>query len=248
MKAIIRIVSMFVGVSLSAQIMAQALPVPSLSIDFDPHSLAQVGAQFIEGQNFTFVTGKDGRPAVEFHGVHRPGVIKIPNREQLRFVDGASFDMWIKVNRDEGMDGWGNPSKTSWGMSLIAKAHDRNGFALISNTINGESTKRANGRFQAFDQTWSGLVCEENENFIVVNYGQWYRLTAVVSSTTGTHIYVNKQLSVSCLNARPSFKATNEQDLFIGRFKDQWYPFHGAIQDLRIYQIALTEKQVKALP
>ena len=233
---------------LSASVIAQSIPTPSLSVDFDSDSLEKIGAKFPSGREFTFVVGKGGRPAVQFWGVERPGVIQIPNSEKLRFTDGASFDMWIKITSDVGMDGWGNPSKTSWGMSLIAKAHDRNGFSLVSNNITDESTTFNNGRFQTFDQTWSGLVCEESKALPPIKYGEWYRLTAIVSSQTGTHIYVNKQLSVSCLNARPSFKASNEQDLFIGRFKDKWYPFHGLIQDLRIYQKALTEEQVKSLP
>lgn len=248
MKAISRVVSMFVGVSISAHIMAQALPVPSLSIDFAPHSLARIGAQYPEGQNFTFVTGRDGRPAVEFHGFHRPGVIKIPNSEKLRFVDGASFDMWIKINGDEGMDGWGNPSKASWMMAFLAKSHDRNGFMVGGTQIIESSLRNANGAIRANDQTWIGLVCETNDALSAVKYGNWYRLTVVISSTRGTFVYVNQQLVTSCLNARPRFVASNEQDLFIGRFKDKWYPFDGAIQDLRIYQIALSAQQVKALP
>nr|WP_315482913.1 LamG domain-containing protein [uncultured Undibacterium sp.] len=247
MKPISRVISMFVGVSISTQIMAQTLPLPSLSIDFDPHSLARIGAQYPDGQNFTFVTGREGRPAVEFHGVHRPGVIKVPNSEKLRFIDGASFDMWIKINGDEGMDGWGNASKTSWIMAFIAKSHDRNGFFFGGNQVLDDSFRKANGNFGTYDQTWVGLACETNKEMRAVKHGNWYRLTAVVSSSRGTFIYINQELITSCPNARPSFVASNEQDLFIGRFKEKWYPLDGAIQDLRIYQVALSAEQVKAL-
>jgi hypothetical protein len=35
---------------------------------------------------------------------------------------------------------------------------------------------------------------------------------------------------------------------YLGKFSDYWYPFNGAMQDMNIYQKALTEAQVKALP
>ena len=40
----------------------------------------------------------------------------------------------------------------------------------------------------------------------------------------------------------------NGQDLYIGKYRDAWYPLNGAVQDIRIYQQALTDAQVQALP
>lgn len=244
----VRFVLLFFILCASIKISAQNIPMPSLSIDFDPVSLKELGAQYPDGQNFKFVTGRNGRPAVEFYGIHHPSVIKIPNSEKLKFKDGASFDMWIKVDGDEGMDGWGNASKTSWMMTFLAKSHDRNGFLLGSTHILEDSLGNANGVIRTNDQTWIGISCETSPKIAAVKRGNWYRLTAVISSTRGTFIYINQELVTSCLNARPSFVASNEQDLFLGRFKDKWYPFHGTMQDLRIYQAALSAQQIKALP
>ena len=40
----------------------------------------------------------------------------------------------------------------------------------------------------------------------------------------------------------------NTQDLYIGKYSDAWYPLNGAVQDIRIYQQALTDAEVQALP
>ena len=226
---------------------AQGLPKPSLSIDFDPVSLEKIGAQYPDGQKFSFVEGKDGRPAVKFHGIRSPSVIQIPNGVKIQFTEGATFDMWVKVFGDEGMDTYGNPSQNAWGMTLLAKSHDRNGFTLTS-TDRVITSIEGNGFFSTQDQTWNGLRCEVNTMLPAIQFGNWYRLTGVVSIKRGIFVFINKQLVSSCLNARPSFKASNEQDLFIGRYKDKWYPLYGLIQDLRIYQVALTPEQVKDLP
>lgn len=216
-------------------------PVPSFSLDFDADSLQKAGARYPDGQGFSIIQGRNGRPAVQFNGIDQPDVIQIPNSPALQFSDAASFDMWVKITADYGMNGEGNRVQDHWGMSVLAKSHDRNGFALFT-------LPHGYAVFSSYDQTWSGIVCEELEQVPAIPIGQWYRITAVASSKTGIHVYINKQLTVSCLNARPNFKASNSQDLYIGKFKDRWYPLHGAIQDLRIYQSALSEQQILALP
>lgn len=217
-------------------------PVPSFSLDLDAASLKKAGALYPEGQNFSFIQGRNGRPAVQFNGLDQPSVIQIPNSPALQFSDGASFDMWVKIVGDTGMNGEGyKVHGAGWRMSVLAKSHDRNGFSLVT-------SQDGYSGFASYDQTWGGIVCEELEQVPSIPLGVWYRITAVASSKTGVHVYINKQLTVSCLNARPNFKASNSQDLYIGRFKDRWYPLHGAIQDLRIYQSALSEQQILALP
>jgi hypothetical protein len=227
---------------------AQNAPQPSLSIDFDAGSLAKLGASFPSGEGFTFITGKDGHSAVQFHGGTQSSVIQIPNSDKLQFKDAASFDLWVRLDDLGGMDGYGITNNFRWTMSIIAKSHDRNGFFVGAAVNRDEKVSGDAGFFASNDQTWGGVICDHEEDIPVLAFGEWYRLTAVASSQSGTHIYINRKLATSCLNARPSFSASNTQDLFIGRFKDKWYPFSGAIQDLRIYQIALSAEEVKNLP
>lgn len=217
-------------------------PVPSFSLDFDAVSLKNAGASYPSGQGFSFIQGKNGRPSVQFNSLDQPSVIQIPNNPALQFSDAASFDMWVKITADSGMNSEGNKVRSAGAiMSLLAKSHDRNGFALTTwhdGYVN----------FVSYDQTWRAVACENLAQVSSIPYGEWFRITAVASSRAGTAIYVNKQLAINCLNARPNFSASNAQDLYIGRFKDKWYPLYGAIQDLRIYQHALSEQQILALP
>ena len=233
----------------NAVINRDLLPVPSFSLDFAADALKKAGARYPDGQGFSFIQGRNGRPAVQFYGIDQPSVIQIPNTPSLQFSVAATVDMWVKITANYGMNGEGNKvQRSGWLMSLLAKSHDRNGFVLLVMRQDPDESANKQANFVSYDQTWNGIACEELERVPSIPVGEWYRVTAVASSKTGTHIYINKKLAVNCLNARPNFKTGNSQDLYIGRFKDSWYPVHGAIQDLRIYQSALSEQQILALP
>jgi hypothetical protein len=161
----------------------------------------------------------------------------------MQFTDGATFDMWARIDSITGMTYH----------TLLAKSHDRTGGAFLA-TVPHPSTGVGLGYVHSasFDPTWwvSGFDgCQTYPAVANVPVGSWYRTTIAISSTAGWRHYVNKQLVQACPAQRPSFAVMNTQDLFIGRFGDGfYYPLNGAISDIRIYQKALSEAEVLALP
>lgn len=206
---------------------------PSIDIEFSELKLNALGAS---GSDYTLFSGYKNRPAVKFNG----GSIRIPNRSELQFDDAATFDMWIRLDSDIGMHGYGGFDSVGWAMALLAKSHDRVGFGLML----GDKRK---SHFASFDASWA---CGTSISFDDVNIsiGEWFRVTVVASSLSGMSFYAKQKLIYSCPDARPSFAQSNTEDMYLGRFSDSWYPFNGAMQDLRIYKKALTPSEVAALP
>jgi hypothetical protein len=188
------------------------LPNPSLSITFTEPALTALGAA---GSGYEYITGNNGHPAVKFNG----GSILVPNRAELQFTEGATFDMWVRLDSNAGMNGWGyNVTASGWAMALMAKSHDRVGVVLdlTGQDTNYSGTGFGFSTFATFDQSWacgtSSKVINRNPGIPV---GEWFRVTATASPTAGTNTYVNKQLVFSCPDTRPNFEATNTQDMYL---------------------------------
>lgn len=212
---------------------------PSLAIAFtDKAGAVAKGWDVTSG--VTFVDGRNGGRAAKFGGTGNPGHIRVPNNASLMFTNEATFDLWARIDASSGMNGYGQSVSSNWAMSLLAKSHDVNGVALL--------TYSEGVGFATYDATWSGAGCRNIPLAAPPGIGEWYRVTATVSQTTGTKTYINGKLYGECPNARPSFSQMNMQDLYIGKYSDYWYPLNGAIQDVRIYQKALSQAEVQSLP
>ncbi len=214
---------------------------PDLSINFGPGSQALLGAQNFQAVDF--ISGKEGRYAAKFGGVENPGYIRIPNQDAMKFVDGATFDLYARMDSMIGMDGWGSTvTNGAYAMTLLAKSHDRTGISFLANSMTGTGGKSWSA---SFDPSMAG-ACESMPN-PSIPLGTWVRVTYTMSSSNGIRGYLDKKLVWQCPDARPDFSTMNGQDLYIGKFNDTWYPLNGAIQDIRIYKKTLTETEVKAL-
>ena len=237
------------GASLAAA--PAASPQPSLSIDTDATSLTALGAVLPATTAYSFITGNAGRSAVKFNGMANPGAIRIPNTAAMQFTTGATIDLWARIDSGTGMSGANGQAATSgWAMALVAKSHDSGSASLnaFANDANSAGSGYGFGAWASSVPGWGTGTCTIVTRNPGAALGTWFRLTAVASTTAGTRIYHNKQLVYSCPSAVPSFTGMNGQDLYIGKYRDAWYPLNGAVQDIRIYQQALTDAQVQALP
>jgi len=228
-----------------------AAPTPSLSINTDATSLNALGAVYPASTTYSFITGNGGRSAVKFNGVSNPGAIRIPNTAAMQFTTGATIDLWARIDSGTGMSGATQQAATSgWAMALVAKSHDNGSVSLnaFPPDPNYSGTGYGFGAWASAVPGWGTGTCSIVNRNPGDSLGTWFRLTAVASTTTGTRIYHNKQLIYSCPSAVPNFTGMNTQDLYIGKYSDAWYPLNGAVQDIRIYQQALTDAEVQALP
>lgn len=224
-------------------------PIPSFSIDFSRTALDSAGATI---QGVDFITGNNGRPAAKFDGLGvSTDVIYIPNKPEITFdTNEATFDIWLRLESDKGMDGYGVIPSNIWAMSIIAKSHDRLGFAWLMDSTDSNYSGSGYG-YHHLASFQSSFHC--NDPKLVsrnprIALNEWFRATVTVSPSEGTKFYTNKNLTVYCPDMKPDFSVANAEPLYLGRYSDYWYPFIGAMQDLRIYKKALTEAEVQALP
>lgn len=223
----------------TAQVNVQAtsVPAPSVSIEMSQTGLGFAGATGIGSYDYlSSLTSGIGKPAVKFNG----GKFIVPNNQNMQFTDGATFDVWLRLDSMTGMDGWGNTGTNgNYAGAIIAKSHDRTGGALMVNGF-GDTW------VATYDPTWDRENCTRFFSASVPN-GVWFRSTITLSPTTGMKGYTNKTLSWVCQPSNMSFDTMNSQDLYIGRFSDYWYPIPGAIADIKIYKSALTAAQISQL-
>lgn len=231
------------------------LPSPSFTLGFSKSNLEAIGASF---ERVEFIEGMNFRPAVKFAPIYHAGdisgFIKIPNRQELIFdANEATFDVWLRLDSNIGMVGvdYGFMNSLGWKMAILAKPDNVNGFAWVleSNAIGWPGSGYG---YHGIDTKDSSFNFGTNGSIIARNVGiplnQWFRATSTISQTEGMKFYVNKSLIASYPSAKPSFAQANIQDMYLGRFNNYWYPFAGAMQDLRIYKTALTEAEVQVLP
>ncbi len=227
---------------------------PDLLIRFTESELKALGARYPLGKSFHFIEGKDGGAAVQFDEPTGPpnrktfSVIQIPHRSEMHFSTGATIDFWARVDQEAGFDGLGQFTHgPNWSAVLLAKSGDRIGFALNYNPRAFQS--RYGGIFLGtYDWTFNGMGCEVTAQPPILQTATWFRTTITLHQSAGYQIFLNKVLTIDCTNARPDFRHTNTQDLFIGANGAKYGPFTGSLQDIAIYRRALSREEVSSLP
>jgi gliding motility-associated-like protein len=192
------------------------------------------GVEFFGG--VSFADGKFGQ-AAKFAGYDNPGHIKVSNSPSLQFLSEASFAAWVRLDDSVGMDGWGNYSMNG-NYSIIAKDHDRNGyFELVSyRYINTLETVAGHNYL---------TMVKDSHEVNDYSIADWIHITYVFSDSTSS-IYINGMID-STSHAVANFANSNQCDLYFGKFSDYWYPFNGALDEVRIYNRALTAEEVACL-
>lgn len=187
----------------------------------------------------TGVSG-DANGAYQFGGYDHPGSIAVKNSESLQFTDEASFSFYIKPTGWVSMDGWGSRINSNGVQCVIAKEHDRRGITF--------EVKGNNDSFRVWmgsmdNQAWANLSSGEQ---LTGNYLNKWTHVAFVYGKTYARLYVDGQL-MDERETTPNFTRMNAQNLYIGKFSDYWYPFNGLVDEVRIYNRALTAAEVISL-
>ena len=193
--------------------------------------------------NVTLTTGTYGEAdgAYQFGGYYNPGYIRIPNSESLKFTNGFSFACFVKPTAWYGHDTNQNFVATNGVQAIFAKSSDQNGPAL---QFAGDPSKikfYSNSLEQSTQ--WCGLHSQDKIQGNKLN--TWVHV-AVTYSDQEARMYIDGAL-VSQKNITPDFTAMNLRDLYLGRYSSAWYPFCGVMDEVRVYNRALTRAEVVAL-
>ena len=174
--------------------------------------------------------------AYAFGGPHSPGSIRVPKSESLRIGNEWTFAAYVKPLGVTAMDGYGNNSSTG-AQTIMAKSHDRSGFVIMYN-LNGDKFNTWMGGFAS----WTKGI---NANMPGSYLSQWVHV-AYVYSNGEFRIYLNGELK-STKQVTPDFSRANNEDMYLGKFSDYWYPMNGALDEVRIYNRALDGLEIQTL-
>lgn len=190
------------------------------------------------------VTSSDGLigGAATFGGYNNAAAIHVPNSSSLQFTDELTVAFAVNLATLQGMDGYSNLSEHGV-QSIIAKSHDRSGFAIISYSDTENSLGSGIASFE-WAANGSAIATASNDNQV----NTWKKYVYVFSNKTHTaKIYIDGVLVKTLENFNQSFDSANQQDLYIGKFSDFWYPVNGKIDEVKLFNRGLSASEVKKL-
>jgi hypothetical protein len=189
------------------------------------------------------VAGKAGGAAL-FGGFNNPGVIRVPNSPTLQFGTTSSISFFVKIDDRSGMDGNSSTVMSPNGnFSIVAKRHDQQGVFW------NLSVNAANQLWLGFGASSGSMTTTPGTDVLVGlasgATGRWVHVVQVVDSV-GFKTYFDGQLAWS-MSGTVNFAVANTQDMYIGKYSDYWYPLNGTLDELKIFNRALSAAEVQSL-
>nr|VFJ46720.1 MAG: Alpha-tubulin suppressor [Candidatus Kentron sp. FM] len=177
-------------------------------------------------------------------GTNNPDFVKVTNSISLQFSDKFTITYFSRIDGDQrqtSADCSGDSIDGIYG-TIAAKRGDRKGFYIMeADTSSGFS-------INAYVGTKGGVGADELDSIY-----QEFRYTAYVVDGDNVKVYINGILQKE-ENETIDFSYANNEDLYIGVQENDsetcftyWYPLDGVIDELRIYNRALSETEVQTL-
>ncbi len=192
--------------------------------------------------NAGLTTDRVGNPnsAYHFNGINN--YIRIPNNPSLNFSNKISLSVWIKPT--------GFYYDICHANSILSKgsaSYMPGNYALrFDDALFTDGQGCSGDRLKdSVHQNFRGTATPLKAYTPFIKKDQWYSLVYTNDGNTA-RLYVDCELKYA-VNFKEKF--TNNEDLFLGKTDDTIFPFwlNGDLDDLRIYDRALTEKEIFAL-
>ncbi|CAK8725310.1 hypothetical protein GMJAKD_16145 [Candidatus Electrothrix aarhusensis] len=193
-----------------------------------------------EWGNVSYVSGVVGQ-AVRIGDVNDPGHIRVPNSDSLKFQDVFSVVYHVRLDSEYGMDGYGRISQFGY-RTVFAKDHDRSGYFNSISLANGEDF----------------LSTFVNNNYSSPKALAYNRKEGATPLHEWVHVafVINKDQIIGYINGNETDRYDdlvidltigNGKDLYIGKFRDSWFPLGGSLDDFRMYNRVLSASEVAEL-
>jgi len=178
----------------------------------------------------TWVTGKTGSYALLLNGTSQ--YASVPDNATLDLTTGITMAAWIKAGQHATQE-------------LISKSVNAGtgGFELA---LAAPSSSWPRKVFVRFNQVPSGDLYRVNSTTEYPIDGTWMHVAATYNGTT-MKLYINGVQQGGDV-AGPTTIATNGLPLAVGAQSDFARKYMGELDDVRIYNRALTEAEIRALP
>ena len=183
--------------------------------------------------------------AYEFGGYDHRKWIRVPNSTSLQLDSSFAASFWIFQYEGNSMDDYGHRMNRRHG-SIISKDGDCGGLYIHTYDVTENSIRICfdNGSHRWYDNfdIRSEIGCFDST--------KWMHYAVMIDGKHSS-IYCNGVLVADSIqNQVANFNAANGKDLMIGIFfssNPSWYPFYGKIDDIAIYNRALTADEVQSL-
>ena len=205
------------------------------------------------GNNGTVSGGVSGVAGVVgggalFGGYNNPGSIHVPNSASLQFGTANSVSYFIKIDNPAGMSIYG--SFATYGLfAVVAKSHDVSSLTWMASINTSNQLSAGYGQYPGLILTSGTQVMNNGTNILnglaTGATGRWVHVVQVFDSV-GAKTYYDGQLADSW-SGSVDFTSTNTQDMYIGKFSDTWYPLNGTLDELKIFNRALSAAEVQVL-
>lgn len=178
--------------------------------------------------------------AYHFNGIN--SYIRIPNNPSLNFGNTITLSVWVKPT--------GFYYDICHANSILSKGSASflpGNYALrFDDALFTDGQGCSGDRLKdSVHQNFRGTATPLKAYTPFIKKNQWYSLVYTNDGNTA-RLYVDCELKYA-VNFKEHF--TNDEDLFLGKTDDSLFPFwlNGDLDDLRIYDRALTEKEIFTL-
>jgi hypothetical protein len=204
-----------------------------------------------ESQRITFVTisnldiacndGVIGK-AYRFRGVEAKDHLLVENSQPLVLSAGYSLNLWFRLQSDRSSDG--DHRDTDYGTQvLVSKSSDRTGMSLRL------EREKADGLWYAYLS--NGRCCERRTDKLPairqgIKVGKWHMITSTFDPKRYARLYLDGKLlaSVKAINYDLNPQTDQEPLTIAAESMGQWYPFNGDIDEVRVYNRAVSGLEV----
>jgi len=170
----------------------------------------------------TLTTDRFGNVDSSYYFDGNGDYILVPNSSILSFIDNFTFTLWFSTS-------------VAKGGVILAKSGDWTGIGIkghINRNIGIE-----NGRCCPVHGIYAGTVQENEWHMISVTHGDGMIKTYLDA------VLITEEIA-SVFNLNPQMTS---QNIFLGMGPDGWYYYNGIIDDIRIYDRALSQAEIQAL-
>ena len=177
-----------------------------------------------------------------FGGYYNKGWIRVPNSSSLALDDAMSISFWVNFTDFGGQNGYGSYTTNNSVHAVVCKGGDNYshpGFNACFSPRGDSLMVWSFNRYPDFyyvDTYYQGY-----------EPGQWLHCVITVGNTLA-QLYINGVLCQQSTYENADFSNANNQDMTIGVMNaGSWYPFNGKIDDVILYNRALSSQEVAML-
>jgi len=178
-----------------------------------------------------WVTGKIGTGALSFDG--SDGLVEVPEAPALDMTDRLTIATWVNV--------------TDFTTYYFLVCKSPSGTAGDNYPGNYEFRVQSNtGLLEFGHQTSQGQDYVFYASTVALTAGKWYHAAVTFEKGEAVQFYIDG-VPAGTVAQSANFGILNDEPIRIGGRKDNYSYFNGQIDDVRVYNLVLTDEQIQGL-